>query len=428
MSQLTEQPADRHDIQPWRSALPALTAEAAVSVAVDVAERLRGLDPATPDLPPGLEARGGVALLAGQLDQLRPEQGWDRTAHAFLSAAVTTVDQAWAAHPGLFSGLGGIAFAGWALSRGGTRYGQLLSRLDAVLEPAARVRGGKLAESPVAQPFRAFDAVAGLAGTGGYLLLRTPGPALGAVLAGLVAFCGEGPDGPNWFTPPDAMGSETVMREMFPDGMYNCGLAHGVPGPLALLSLAHACGQAVPGQVAAIGRVGHWLADNRLMDEYGPTWPSGVLPRRERANPAHAGWCYGSPGVARALWLAGVAIDDPVLRELAVDAMAAVLRRPWSVRGIGTSPSLCHGVGGLLQITLRFHHDTGLFAAEVAGLTEQLLTLYRPDRPYGYYAVRAGDQLEDLPGLFDGAAGAALALLSAATEIPPTWDRLLLLS
>jgi hypothetical protein len=425
MTQLTDRYADGHGTQPWRSALPSSTAQAAVDIAVDVAERVRLLDPAAPDLPPGLENRGGIALLAGQLDRLRPDRGWDRTAHAFLSAAVAGVDQAWAAHPGLFSGLGGIAFAGWALSRGGTRYGQLLTRMDAALEPAARVRGGKLAESPAAQPFQVFDTVSGLAGVGGYLLLRAPGPGLDALLTGLVAYCGEGP---TWFTPPDAMGSETVMREMFPDGMYNCGLAHGVPGPLALLSLAVTAGHAVPGQVEAISRVGRWLADNRVQDDYGPNWPSGVLPRRERAQPAHAGWCYGSPGVARALWLAGVAIDDAALRELAVESMAAVLRRPWSVRGIGNSPSLCHGVGGLLQITLRFHHDTGRFGPDIADLTERLLSLHRPDRPFGYYAVRAGDEVEDLPGLLDGAAGAALALLSAATEVPPNWDRLLLLA
>ncbi|MEV6414299.1 lanthionine synthetase LanC family protein [Kribbella sp. NPDC051718] len=39
--------------------------------------------------------------------------------------------------------------------------------------------------------------------------------------------------------------------------------------------------------------------------------------------------------------------------------MAAVYRRPWSARQIGDSPGLCHGVAGLLQITLRFADDTG---------------------------------------------------------------------
>ena len=64
----------------------------------------------------------------------------------------------------------------------------------------------------------------------------------------------------------------------------------------------------------------------------------------------------GSPGVARALWLAGVARCRPEWRELAIEAMAAVYRRPFGDRQID-SPTFCHGVAGLLQATLRFANE-----------------------------------------------------------------------
>jgi hypothetical protein len=109
--------------------------------------------------------------------------------------------------------------------------------------------------------------------------------------------------------------------------------------------------------------------------------------------------------------------------------MEAVYRRPLQERHID-SPTFCHGVAGLLQITLRFAHDTRLplFVKAAETLSEQLLSLYDPDRLLGYYSLEPGGQLVDQPGLLDGAPGVVLVLLAAATDVNPTWDRLFLLS
>jgi hypothetical protein len=246
----------------------------------------------------------------------------------------------------------------------------------------------------------------------------------------LVVLTEEGENGPNWLTPHEKMLPGSPMAEHFPEGVLNCGLSHGIPGPMVALSLALLDGVSVPGQVDAIERTARWLVDNRADDEWGPNWSSGVSPLGKPVTAAQSGWCYGSPGVARALWVAGSAIDDRKLQLLALEAMAAVYRRPWSARMIGASPGLCHGVAGLLQITLRFGYDTGdpRFDAEAAALIDRLLGMYQPERPLGYFAVEAGGELVDRPGLLDGSAGAALALLAAATDVDPDWDRLLLLA
>jgi hypothetical protein len=109
--------------------------------------------------------------------------------------------------------------------------------------------------------------------------------------------------------------------------------------------------------------------------------------------------------------------------------MAATYRRPLRRRFID-SPTFCHGVAGLLQITLRFANDTGdpIFVQAAADLTEQILGMYRPDHPLGFTDLEPGGNPVDQPGLLDGAPGVALALLAAATDVPPAWDRLFLLS
>jgi lantibiotic biosynthesis protein len=109
--------------------------------------------------------------------------------------------------------------------------------------------------------------------------------------------------------------------------------------------------------------------------------------------------------------------------------MEAVYRRPIAARQID-SPTFCHGVAGLLQITLRFANDTALpvFTGAAADLIEQLLSAYEPDSVLGYRNWEPSGMRVDHPGLLDGAPGVLLALLAASTDVEPLWDRAFLLS
>jgi hypothetical protein len=129
------------------------------------------------------------------------------------------------------------------------------------------------------------------------------------------------------------------------------------------------------------------------------------------------------------LWLAGTARDRPEWRDLAIEAMAAVYRRPIPVRQID-SPTFCHGVAGLLQVTLRFANETRLplFTDAAVDLTEWLLSAYEPDSLMGFRNWEPGGTRVDQPGLLEGAAGVLLTLLAAATDVEPSWDRVFLLS
>ncbi|MGX1774055.1 lanthionine synthetase C family protein [Nocardia brasiliensis] len=420
--------------RPWRSLLPADLAASAIAVSVEVGKRLRDTA-STPE-----SGSAGCAVLFDQLDRLGPDHGWAVHSHACLTAAARTAEQAERGRLGLFGGLCEVAFAADALSRNGTRYQRLLDDLDDVIARAAAALGTTIAAQPTGLPSAAFDVIAGLAGAGAYLLRRTGraqvDDALYEVLAGLTALCGTIDGVPNWHTLPTALVPNSPMARAYPTGVFNCGLAHGVPGPLAVLALAASAGISVPGQRAAVARVAHWLVAQRRDDAWGPNWPTGVaLPDSTGTaptayGPTHNAWCYGSPGVARALWSASAALADPQLGELAVATMRAVYRRTPDARRIDGSPGLCHGVAGLLQITVRFAADTGDpdCVAAVPVLTAQLLSMFQPERRYGYVSIAENGPTADDPGLLDGAAGVALALLAAATDLPPMWDRTLLLS
>lgn len=257
--------------QPWHAVLPREVAEQATSAAPRVAERLR--DP-EPRRGAGEQTETGVgrALLHGRLDRYQPGRDWAAAAHASLNSTIEAVEQAGARILGLFGGLSGAAFAARSLASGG-RYGNLLTQLDCGVASAVTRRAAAIVGAPWGRPAAEVDLVSGMPGYAAYLLFRDRvEPALEAALQALVAICELGSSGvPNWYTAPAAMVAGSPLARAFPDGVFNCGLAHGIPGPLAVLALAHRAGIEVPGQPDAIKRVAYWLADHRADDAWGPS-------------------------------------------------------------------------------------------------------------------------------------------------------------
>lgn len=445
---------------PWLSGDAATSAAAAArgvasrlrepgQVEAAVAAASRQTDyPGTMQWQPDGVAQGyaGLAILFGYLDDLFAGEGWDEVGHRYLGAAARALERDDPPAIGLYSGLSGTAFAGWCLSRGGSRYRRFLSAIDQALLPATFAASRRLRESGGGVPVSDFDAISGLTGVGAYFLCRRSHDRVKACLEDLletiVRLIGEDGGLPRWHTPADAIFDDTTRR-YYPRGNLNCGLAHGLPGPLALMSLASRDAVLVPGMGEAIGRAADWLMRHTIEDSWGINWPAAVpLVEGEsrgttgalavapvKTGTSRTAWCYGSPGVARALWLAGEAIGSTDARELALTAMRDVFRRPVESRYID-SPTFCHGIAGLLQVTLRFADDTGLacFKAAAQDLTEQLLSLYRDDSLTGFRSIEPGGKEVDCPGLLDGAAGVALVLLAAASGVTPNWDRLFMLS
>jgi hypothetical protein len=389
----------------------------------------------------------GLAVLWAAADASLPDEGWDAVGREHLRLAVRAAEQQPRLSSSLYSGLGGLAFAAWYLSRGKTRYRRLLASIDAALLRlvASATTCGTV---PHGVNVGTFDVISGLAGSGRYLLLRVDEPAhriaLEEVLRVLVALTGEEHGLPHWHTPPQFL-TDNTSQALYPHGNLNCGLAHGIPGPLTLLSLAASRGLIVEGQRDAIRRAAEWLRRHRIRDQWGVNWPTAVPLRPGRASPippdfdrqeesvgwmpSRTAWCYGAPGIARALWSAGTALNDESYHDLAMTAMEAVYRRPLAARQID-SPTFCHGVAGLQQITLRFANEScrPLFVDAARALHQQIVDAYEPGCLLGYRNLEPGGRRTDQPGLLDGVAGVPLVLLAASTPVEPSWDALFLLS
>lgn len=263
---------------------------------------------------------------------------------------------------------GGLAGAAWVANHVAPDSEELLSACDASLARTLDDWRG------------ALDLTYGLVGVGVYFLDRESEVAARA-RARIVEILGEHARDGTWFTPPEALPPH--LLELYPRGKIDCGIPHGVAGIVGLLLRIDAANEH-----AAAGK--RWL----LAQREGDAMPAAIVDGRARIG--RAAWCYGAPGVC-------LALGGP--RELT----------GWLTQAPTTTDSLtfCHGAAGLMHMANRMYQATRDEAYRLTALAWLDQVLARIDE------VPAGD-------LLDGSVGVALALIAAASDLPPAWDRMLL--
>ncbi|MFE7461745.1 lanthionine synthetase C family protein [Nocardiopsis terrae] len=331
------------------------------------------------------------------------ERGDTSTAATLLAGAVAG-GVSTGANASLFHGAPAVEFV---LGRAGRPRPQVERAVDAVV--AARLWAARRRQASAALALPAeWDLIRGLTGLGALLLARpAPSPLLGQVLSQLVRLAEPVPTPhgplPGWWSP------RGPHDEEHPGGHSNNGLAHGIAGPLALLSLALRQGQQVPGQQRAIAAFAHWLRTHGHRYWTLREHLAAPAPPPKGGRPS---WCYGQAGIARALQLAALALDDASLQEQAEDTLERTLTDPAALGAI-TDASLCHGWAGLVVLTRAVAADSPTphrFTPLLTDLTGRL-------------AATADDLPK--PGFLEGRSGARLALHGTDTT---AWTRALLLT
>jgi hypothetical protein len=384
------------------------------------------------------EGNVGLALASCFLDQCFPERGFDKAAHQYIKDAVEALNSGMYLQSGL-NGISGIAFTTKQLSRDGRRYQNLMQIINEAILERLLSDVDLLANTIPGPPTAAFDVISGLCGTLGYLLSSGDNcfeQQIEIILSLLVKLADSKGGLPNWFTPYEYLSE--LQKPHCPEGNLNAGLAHGIPGPLAALSIAKIENRSVQGLDNAIHKLASWLMNNVLRDEWGVNWPyyiplhkidGHVVAPLTDTMISKAAWCYGAPGIARSLWLAGVATKDKSLTDFSLAAMKSIMNRPESSLMLAGS-GLCHGQSGLVQICMRFAYDSDdIFLKDQCNIhLSKLLDMYDSNLMFGFTCPDSSGKPLDKPGLLEGSAGIILAILSCVGSIEPAWDRILLLS
>ncbi|MEU9028503.1 lanthionine synthetase C family protein [Streptomyces sp. NPDC048383] len=391
--------------------------------------------------PPSLgRGHAGISLLFTSRVARDPANA--ALAHGHLARSAALRQETHGTEVGLYGDVCGLSFAMECARRATGGYGKALAAMDP--QVAAQADGWcELVRREPRGTMNRYDVISGLCGFGRNLLLRGSAcrDPLIRVLETLVTMARSTGDA-DAGTPPglwadgppssDGRGSDSVRKQ----GHLNLGIAHGIAGPLALLSLAHRQGVVVPGQREAAEQLVELLGRFEESDAYGPFWPA-ILPwedwcagRVRDARRARPSWCYGTPGVARALQLAGESFDWPDQVGVARRAVAALARAPFSDWGLDES-GLCHGLAGTLHLLGYFtepESEPGVVRGLRDGLAAAIVARFRPEQAFGYRVEMLNSPGGgDFPGFLEGAAGIALALDAYADGgVRSPWDAALL--
>lgn len=215
-------------------------------------------------------------------------------------------------------------------------------------------------------------------------------------------------DGVGWFTGPELLPEH--QRELAPSGYWNLGVAHGIPGVIALLAQYVRAGVEVDRAQPLLERAVAYLVGAVPKGGY-PRWHTDDGPTEP---PVGLAWCYGDLGISIALLAAARACERADWNELAMLLIraCAALAPP---RSGGIEVGLCHGSAGIAHLFHRCFLATGDPASGTASrhwLAATIATLSQTSLPNST--------------LLTGATGVALVLHSFISDLTPDWDRLLL--
>jgi len=407
----------------WRPILSGLLMKRAFAairgIAVDIPNHL----PLSPDASlaggqAGLAVAYAYFARAGCADSHKPRAFLEQAVHAASSGHM---------EPSLHSGLTGV---GWAVVH--LRKQGLTSGMASVTNTIDRTLSSCVSQSP--RPHE-YDLLCGLVGLGVYAIERLPEPAavdcLKQIVDRLEELAVRSESGVAFLTPPAKHPNR--RRDLPYEGYYDIGIAHGISGVIAFLSVV--CARHIANEKARrlLKDAIKWLLRQEMSNQHLGAFPYRVAPgmKRERARLA---WCYGDAGVASALHLASRALRNPAwAREALRLARLATCRPPYQARIVDAG--LCHGASGLAHIFNRLFQATGKrWLRDAAQFWfEYVLGMRHLGHGIAGFSSFAPDdrgavRWVDEPGFLEGAAGVALALLAATTSIEPEWDRTLLLS
>ena len=377
------------------------------------------------DTAPLSLARGAAGIALLHIERALTGSGTWSDAHAAVQcAAEAPVDASPAA--GLFYGAPALAFVLHTASADGrpryqTEARELVGRVERIAQQRAAAAIRRL-ERGDDGTFREYDLLYGLTGLGALLLqASSDSDALAAVLRYLTLLArpqdAGDPAVPAWWVAHDP---DPLMPTR--GGHANLGMAHGAAGILAFLALATIADRTVDGQGEAVDNLTAFFDRWRQDSPDGPWWPQWLTRadllagRPTRLGPGRASWCYGTPGIARALQLAAIATANASRQADAEHDLAASLTGSQFTRLDETG--LCHGIAGAYQTAVRAAAD-----AITPDVGACLPTVERA-------LVGATVTADSSPGLLTGNSGPELALETVRRSALPIsgWDSCLLLA
>jgi lantibiotic biosynthesis protein len=380
--------------------------------------------------PLGTFHLGERALLYAYLGIDDPSEDWQDRAIGCLNRGIEQLASSRSSGDGLFGGLAGF---GWMVQHVST----LLSEGDKDIEdPLLELDTHILKAMESENACRnMYDLISGFVGIGVYWIERLPNSSaitgIEQVLGALEKGATKTKGGITWFTPPELIPSTQIDRA--PNGYYNLGVAHGLPGVIGLLAQVARLRLSLSITQRALtlleGAV-DWLMINQRQSLSGSRYSSWLAPGKT-CETSRLAWCYGDLGIAGVLHCAEEGTNNCGWIDHTRQLLDGCLVRN-SDNSLFDS-ALCHGALGIAHIYNRIFQSTkqDKFRQGTISWVRAGLALRKQGTGIGGYSAWRPDLSpphQADASLLSGSIGVALVLLSLVAPIEPCWDRILLLS
>lgn len=388
-----------------------------------------------------------ICILIGELAELYPNEDWEDISYQYMykiregiynGSRITNLS--------IFGGLSEIGMGAYALSKNYIQYEKFLNSLNKLIVSQIKSSIRIYYKYIGNMNMQLYDLISGLSGTAAYLLWFSYDneilECIKDILKYFIAITQDieiqGTKVPGWYIPRENQFIDKD-KEQYKKGNFNLGISHGINGPLAIMALAMEAGIEVDGQKEAIKKLLNYLNTFRITEEDGLIyWPGKIsLENHIKGKPdldfnRRASWCYGTPGIARAIYIAAKSINDNENERIALMAMerlCKVQNEKWLLE----APTFCHGFSGILTIFQAFYNDTHNPLFDLARDTAQgkLLECFEEDSVYGFRNIEPKDPVRenyeiikcDRLDMLEGATGVALTLLSLIKPVKTCWHR-----
>ncbi|MGL5646440.1 MAG: lanthionine synthetase C family protein [Clostridium sp.] len=217
---------------------------------------------------------------------------------------------------------------------------------------------------------------------------------------------------------------DDVEKKQYKDGVVNFSVSHGIAGIMVTLGLIKENGIRVDGIEEAINRLMQEFIEYRHHDEVAKSiyWPAmldgqSYIRKRKNENLSKKDtWCYGTPGIARALYLTGKIMKETNVEKIGLDALIKLAEKDVNCYKLNLG-IVCHGYSGLLMIFLEMYRETGmsLFKKRSEEIVDEIIKCFEEESIFGFY-----DKVSNLNGaemkiynkinILEGTLGIGLAL------------------
>lgn len=251
----------------------------------------------------------------------------------------------------IYGGLTGIAYAINSVSNQGKKYNSLYTTINNLFvdETINKLKFAK--ENITDLKDYHYDIVSGISSSLGYLLLiknvEKASETIKECLKYLVKLI-------------DILKEKRNVMLMNNNGeeFINLGLAHGVSGILSLLAISYEHGFIVKGQVESIKYLLELYANYKYEVDGQVYWPEKICENQEYIKKrTRMGWCYGTPGIARSIFLGGRAIHSEKFICMGETALKTIKYLKHDDAML-ESPTICHGYGSIVVSMIVMYRDT----------------------------------------------------------------------